>query len=205
MEEEVYNLQKEDYDMAKRRKNRKKWIFWLILLVLLVAAGVVAFLVWNNYFRNKADVNRTEDKMEIVEKKEDNKDTSNTEMSNGDNKEYRDEAEKAVEEKKVVPYEGEDPNVNKELTGVVTYAGVNGDALMIRVNIDQYLDSGVCELSLQGSGMYSDTANIVGSASTATCEGFNVPMGELGPGAYQIVIRVSSGDKSGTIRGTVDI
>ena len=35
-------------------------------------------------------------------------------------------------------YAGEDPNEREDLTGVVTYAGVNGNNLMIRVNIDQH-------------------------------------------------------------------
>ena len=76
---------------------------------------------------------------------------------------------------------------------------------MIRVNIDQYVDGGTCELSLQGNTTYSDTANIAGGASTATCEGFNVPANMLASGTYQIIIKINSGGKTGTIKGEVNI
>lgn len=177
----------------KRKKSNKKWIFWVLMLVLFVAAAAVCYLVWNSYFRDKKEDKSVEEEQSLVEESEKSEDSS-------------EEAVEVVEKKKVVQYEGEDPNEKEELTGVVTYAGVNGDNLMIRVNIDQYLDSGVCELSLvQGGVVYSDTANIVGSVTTATCEGFNVPVSRLSGGNYGIVIRISSGDKAGTINGEAKI
>lgn len=176
--------------MAQKRKNSKKWIFWVLMVVLFVAAAVVCYLVWNNYFRDKEE-DKPNEEQSLVEKYEEEK--------------VEEKEEETVEKKKVVQYEGEDPNIQEELTGVVTYAGVNGDNLMIRVNIDQYLESGSCELSLMQNGVaYSDVANIVGSAATATCEGFNVSVSGLG-GDYEIVIKISSGDKTGTINGKVEI
>lgn len=155
-----------------------------------MAAAVVCYLVWNNYFRDKKEDKPTEEQSLVEEHEE---------------KKAEEKKEETIEKKKVVQYEGEDPNTQEELTGVVTYAGVNGNNLMIRVNIDQYLESGSCELSLMQNGVaYSDVANIVGSAATATCEGFNVPVSGLG-GDYEIVIKISSGDKTGTINGKAKI
>ena len=104
-------------------------------------------------------------------------------------------------------YEGDDPNTTEELTGVITYAGVNGDKLMIRVNIDQFLDSGECGLGLRQAGMnvYNTSARVVSNASTATCEGFDVPVNELGEGNYQITIKLNAGGKTGTINGEVNV
>ena len=89
----------------------------------------------------------------------------------------------------------------------MTYAGVSGDVLMIRVNRDQYLAEGNCELNLirNGTVIYSDTTGIVTAATTATCEGFNVPISSLSNGNYQIVINLSSDNKTGTISGEVNI
>ena len=178
--------------MAQKQKKNKKWLFWVIIMLLFVVAAVVCYFVWDGYFKKKEEVKPVEEQSSVEDKKEG-------------------EAEKAPEvvekeKKKVVQYEGEDPNEREDLTGVVTYAGVNGNNLMIRVNIDQYLNGGSCELSLmQDSVVYSDTANIVSSAATATCEGFNVPINGLGKGNYKIVIKISSGDKAGIINGEVDI
>ena len=178
--------------MAQKQKKNKKWLFWVIIMLLFVVAAVVCYFVWDGYFKKKEEVKPVEEQSLVENKKES-------------------EAEKApevVEKEKetVVQYEGEDPNEREDLTGVVTYAGVNGNNLIIRVNIDQYLNSGSCELNLvQDSVAYSDTANIVSSATTATCEGFNVPVSRLSGGEYGIVIKISSGDKSGTINGEVRI
>ncbi len=176
----------------KKQKNKKKKLIWL-LVVVLVAAGV------GGYFVVSSLNNKEENKEETSEYKE--------EKNEDESIDEEDVAEKAVEEKKVVQYEGEDANNSDSLTGVVTYAAVVGDKVTIRVSIDQYLSSGTCGLTLTRSGatVYSSIANIVGSASTSTCEGFDVPTSELGGGAMEIIINLNSGDRKGVIRGEVNI
>ena len=39
--------------MAKRRRRNKKWIGVALFLVLMVIAGVVCFLVYESYFKEK--------------------------------------------------------------------------------------------------------------------------------------------------------
>lgn len=115
--------------------------------------------------------------------------------------------EEILKEKNVVQYEGDNPNKAEDLSGVVTYAGVNNDKLVIRVNIDQYLSNGSCELNLMRNGdiVYSNKANIVSSASTATCEGFDVPVNAVGSGNTEISIKLNADERSGLIRGEVNI
>lgn len=177
-----------------RRRRKKSWISWVIILVLLIGAGVVCYLVWENYFKDKP---REEEKIEVIE--------GGNVVVKPDN-EGSDEGTE-VKKEEVVKYEGENPNNREELTGVVTYAGVSGENLMIRVNIDQYLNSGECMLLLAvaGNTTYSNVAPIVSSASTATCEGFNVPVSLLESGQYSITIEVESGGKKGVISGEVAI
>ena len=176
----------------KRKKNKKskKLLSVVLFLVLFIAAGVVAYLVWDGYFKEEKKEDESSEVEEAVDDEEGGKGAAGEEI---------------VEKEPVVQYEGADPNEAEDLTGVITYAAVSGDNLMIRVNIDQYLDSGSCELSLvQGGVKYSDIANI-SSVTTATCEGFNVPVSELGSGNYQIIIKLSSGGKTGTIKGEANI
>ncbi|MBR3176100.1 PLDc_N domain-containing protein [Candidatus Saccharibacteria bacterium] len=190
--------------MARRRRRSKKWVSWLIILILLVAAGVVVYLVWDNYFNDRNDdgVEGRLSDVERVVRKEDKKEKNDEKVE----EEKNDDGEN-VDNKKVVQYEGEDPNKAEELSGVVTYAGVLGNDLMIRVNIDQYLSGGSCGLSLIRDDVvqYSNVVNVVDSAATATCEGFNVPIAEIGSGSYQIIIKITSGEKVGVIRGEVNV
>ena len=178
----------------QKQKKNKKWALRFLMILLFVAAAV-CYLVWDAYFKTEKSTDEgVLEEVEVVEKLVENSDVTGVDSE-------------VMEKEKVVQYEGEDPNVSEELTGVVTYAGVSGDNLMIRVNIDQYLESGKCVLSLvrDGSEVYTDEAGIATAASTATCEGFNVPVSVLGAGDYYIVIRLSAGDKVGTIRGEVSV
>ena len=185
--------------MAQKRKRNKKWIYWIVMVGLFVAAVVVAYLVWDNYFNDKKGEKQDEQMVEQVDEKKT--------ADKVDADEEKDAAEKAVEQKRVEQYDGNNPNAAEGLSGVVTYAGVVDGKLMIRVNIDQYLDGGECRLTLVrgGASIYSGIAEIVGGASTASCAGFDVAVGELGGGAAEININLNSSGRSGTIHGEVDI
>ena len=98
--------------------------------------------------------------------------------------------------KKVTPYEGGNPNASESLTGNIIYAGTAGGNLMIRVDIDQYV-SGTCWLTLSNGGTnYEATVNLVADVSTSTCAGFDIPLGNLTSGHYNINIRLTAGDKT---------
>ena len=181
--------------MAHRRRRRnKRWLGKVLFLVLIIVAGVVCCLVWDNYFRDKTPEKPGNNSKETPKEEEVKKSEPEQETE-------------VVEKEKVKQYEGEDPNVADDLTGVVTYAGVSGNELIIRVNIDQYLAEGSCRLTLlqDGAVVYNDTAEIIDSASTATCAGFNVPVTNLGSGETGIRIELDASGKRGVIAGEVEL
>ena len=103
--------------------------------------------------------------------------------------------------------EGAHPNDSATLTGAITYLSKNQDKLTVRVNIDQYLSGGTCVLTLTTTNHSSLTyqAPIVSSASTATCQGFDIPLSDLTPATWQVSIELFSGDRTGLITGEVTI
>lgn len=185
----------------KRRRRSKQWVSRLIILFLVVVAVMVCYLVWNAYFKDKGERQPKQGESSTIvvdDKKKEEKETK---------KEEEKPKEEVVEKEKIVQYDGDDPNEAGELTGVLTYAGVVNGNLMIRVNIDQYLNGGKCTLGLrrEGATIYSAEAGIIDSASTATCEGFNVPVSELGQGQTVIWIFLESDGKTGEIDGEVTL
>ena len=103
-------------------------------------------------------------------------------------------------------YEGPDVNTLDYLSGVITYAGAIDNYLTISTTINQYLSTGTCELILtQGGKTVSHTADIIANPSSSTCDGFNISLSELGSGSWNIDIRLTSGDKNGTITGEVSL
>lgn len=183
--------------IAQKRKNKKKWLWWGAGLVIVAIIAIIGVIIWqNNQPKESVQENNEPEKVEQKEKVED------TKQSESENKD-----EEVAKQQKVVQYEGEDPNKAENLSGVVTYAGVNGSNLIIRTSIDQYLTEGVCELTLVQGGaiIYSGTTNIVGDVSTARCEGFDIPVAGLGGGNTEIIIKLKAGEREGSIRGGVNI
>ena len=179
----------------KRTRKSRKWISRLFFLLLIVAACVLCYFVWDAYFRDKSP------------KGDDPKQQDSSVETKTDNKKEEDKTEQKDEKEKVPQYDGDDPNTAPGLTGAITYTGVSNGYLRIRVNIDQYLASGSCNVILTrgGTQIFSDYANIVSSASTATCEGFDIPVASLGSGSTQIKVTFSSGDRSGAVTGETSI
>ena len=104
-------------------------------------------------------------------------------------------------------YEGADPNASGSITGAITAARFSSDKLIIRVNIDQYLSSGTCTLTLSdGTNQLTKTANLVPVASTSSCEGFDIQSSELSNFSRPITININlaSSNKAGTITGRVE-
>lgn len=184
---------------VERRANRK-WFLWVIVLPLVVVAVVICYFVWDAYFRVKDSDDEQQDTVtEIVTDDEDE-----------DTEEEIEELEslgEINEKEEVVQYDGEDPNDAPAITGVLTHAEVTGDDLVLRVNIDQYLSSGNCRLSIvQGSDeLYSEEVAVMGLTSTSTCEGFNVKMDQLGSGDMKILVSVNADGKTGVIKGGVTL
>lgn len=181
-----------------RRKKRKtgKTLFTILIVAALCVAGAFVY----EYFIAE----RPEKKVETAEKVE-----AKTEKQPEKTQPKTEEKEdgKVIGKDPVVQYEGEDPNKSETLTGAITYAGVSGQNLIIRLSINQYLNSGNCNLSLvkDGSELYSASANIFADVSTSTCQGFNVATNNLPSGSYSIIVKLSSGDKTGTITGSVNL
>lgn len=109
-------------------------------------------------------------------------------------------------EKHIPQYDGEDPNALESLTGSVTTSRISGQNYILRVNINQYLTSGTCHLEFTGSdATHTDDVAIIPSASSSTCEGFDIPLKALGSGTYIYNIYLTSGDRTGTITGEVTL
>ncbi|MBQ9017723.1 PLDc_N domain-containing protein [Candidatus Saccharibacteria bacterium] len=189
--------------MATRRKRSKKWIWWVVFVVLLIVAGVIVYFVWDGYFRDKGE-KRNSGAADVTAVEDASKEQEKEVVVTTDGA-----SEEAMEKKAATDAKMRDggSEVVGDLTGVITYAGVLNGELVIRMNIDQYLSAGECSLALRNGGMnvYSATAEIVDSASTSTCAGFNVPIGNLPGGETQIVVYINSGDKMGEITGEVKL
>ena len=174
-----------------RRKRKFRWAKWLGFLILIVTATIIVILVKGAYFDKKVENSSPgmSEKNELEDKKQENPE------------------EKSVDEsvEKAPQYDGESPNKSETLTGLMSYADVVNDELVIRVSIDQFLQLGNCNLviSRNGATYYSTSVPIKESVTTSTCDGFSIPRSELPSGDLQVEIDLESDGKSGKITGRV--
>ena len=183
-----------------KKKYPKKLIITISVVVLLIVAG----LLWYYAF---ASSNPTE--QEPKDSTEQGVST-NSSSASGEEKSNTKADDQPVEHEKEKniqpPYEGEVVNSSNSLTGVINYKAVTDGNLIIRTTINQTLSSGTCQLTLSSNDKtVTKSANIVQNPSSSTCQGFDVPVSELGQGTWQIDIEITSGDKNTTLKGTVEI
>lgn len=178
---------------------RRPWFY----LVLILVAAAIAFGVWFFCFRD----NSGSDSVDTV----DTSDTSSGKVPYGaetkaENKSTDDPNAETGKKQTPSQYDGEDPNDSEEITGYISYAAINYDHLSIRLTINQYLSSGTCNLTMTSGGTtVTRSADIDASASTSTCQGFDIPLSDLPSGAWQITVRITADGKSGTITGEASV
>lgn len=185
----------------KRRRNFRPLIF----AGLIIVAIIVAVVVFINLTKKSDTAKNSETGIETETKKAE--ESAKTEEKTAENS-AETKKDEELDGKTPSQGEGEDANSLGELTGAVNYAAVEGEELVIRVTIDQYLASGVCSLHLESpltGDTYDVASEIAPAAATSSCAGFNVPLSSLMTGEYNITVELSAGGKTGRVAGKVEI
>ena len=206
--------------MPKNKHNsskRFKPLFILTIIVLAIAVGTTSFFVTKYLSEKKKPENNSQPVTNTTQNPtktgRTTKESSQKSTEQPEELPHKPEESPSTEadstDKTPEQYSEENANTTETITGTITTARFSGDNLIIRVNIDQYLSSGTCELTLtdSASNTFSKVANISPSAFTSTCEGFDLTTTDLNPIArppVDINIKLISGEKTGTITGRVD-
>lgn len=89
------------------------------------------------------------------------------------------------------PVEGND---KKSVGMEITAANQTDTALQVRTFIQTVTNTGTCSLSMKNSqgATYTATADVQALSSTTTCKGFDIPLSQLSPGPWTIIIDFSN-------------
>ncbi len=179
-------------------KKRVQKIRRTILVCLLAAISVGGYIYIAKPFNTTPDTTETT--------KTSTKKPQKTQKKATQTKKTKQTTEKPVAPSKTPPqYEGPNPNTLDRLTGSITHASVNSGTLVIRTNIDQTI-SGECKLILSSPNKtITKTAPTINNPSSSSCQGFDIPVSELGSGNWQIKIIVTTSNKTGIISGSTTI
>lgn len=187
------------YNSASRQLPIYRQPRFYIILVLVIIMILGIYLIVSRTGSSNKEIETSNNTIGAVPSKTEAK---------GENSEEEDK--NAATGKKQTPsqYDGDDPNKLDEITGYISYSAVNYDNYNIRLTINQYLTSGSCELALTSADgqVITKTAPVVASASTSTCQGFDIPLSELSSSnSWQISINISAEYKKGTITGDISL
>lgn len=184
---------------VQKKSSTKKIIATIVALVLLVLAVALAYSYMNRQDNKESNINSTSTKSEQIKKETEDRDAST--------KDKRDESVVHEPEKNITPpYSGENIDNSPSLSGSINYKSVVDGNLVIRTTINQVVSGGKCTLKLRnGSRVFARGSGIVQNPSSSTCEGFSVPVSELGSGNWQIEIFVFSEDRKVTLTDNVTI
>jgi len=186
--------------MSKKQQKRTRRIWKVgVFVVLFLAAALVVFLVgremeWWGCADGDLMCAESENRDEEDDEVEEDIEKDDAGLSGGED---FDTSSSSIEAEKNVVH---DKTPTGETLGVwVTSKSVSGGMLRIRVQIDQNISSGTCALTIGG---YSKEVPVIAEPQSASCQGFDVPVGEYSGNSF--VITVKSGGKSGSVSGVVD-
>ena len=186
-----------------KKKNHKKRIIISLVILLLVSTGVVVTYALLRNQPKDTDTKSSSNSKSISKKTDTAKHDSKNDSEPVDTPAV---VEKEKEKDHPTSYEGSNPNTSNSLTGFINYKAVVGNALSLRVTIDQSISSGVCALTLSSNDRtVTKTVPVVQNPSSATCEGFSIPVSELGSGKWDISLTITSDDRAGTFKDSVTI
>ena len=132
---------------------------------------------------------------------DDNKLSQNVKVEDGnhsgDGSVVEDDSLPILEEEKGITHDR--PSTGDTLSVWVTTKNVVDGVLRVRVQIDQNIGSGTCELVIND---YSVSVPTVFEPQSASCQGFDVPIGSYTGNNFTVTVR--SGNKTGSTAGVIN-
>lgn len=185
----------------QKKLSKKSLIIAIAAATTLVAAGLIWYLASSR--QNFEDTSNTATRQDKVEgQRKSSSDTTPEPAPSATDKSVSHEKEKELPQL----YEGENTNASTGLTGAINSKSISGDYLVIRNTINQFVDSGTCELTLRsGNKTVNRSVEIIQNPSSSSCAGFDIPVSELSPGQWNLEIKVSSENKQMILTEVVNL
>ena len=189
---------------TKKHYKKSKVKFGYIFLILVFVIGIT--FVTLSLFMPK--------KMKI---EEDNDDPVSTAINQTEKEqqERQSDAEKIAKqpsnddpEKTPKQYEAEKTQSKEKIDSEIAINEVADGIYTLQVSIYELLNEGSCKLHMESANgdMVDRTAKIVSiGPDSSSCDGFEIPTSGIAPGNYNFVITMTSGTKSGSLKGTIKI
>lgn len=185
--------------MKKQKKDGGSSFKSMYVFLIPVFVAGITFLCLSAFIPKKTD-NNEDDKLSTAVNNDSPK--SSTESKNNETEESGENPDKTPKQ-----YEDENKDTSS-INASITKNEVVGGKYLLRVTIYEILNSGSCKLHMETShgDSLDRSADIISvGADSSSCEGFDIPVEGISNGVYNFTVSLSSGDKTGSVKGTIRI
>jgi len=169
------------------KKITRRYLLWGAIVLGVLALGVTGFYWANSHLSNDNNIDYTqpteEQKKSGTEKKKET---------------IESDPPKSSGETDTPPTPIPQPNGKDKIDMAITATNQDGSILQIRALIYGVVDGGTCTLTLTRDSMtITRNASVQSLANSATCEGFDIPAGELSAGTWTASISFENSTLTG--------
>lgn len=180
----------------KKRPHKRRWPIVIISVAVLLAASAVAYAFTQEPSTNKQQGGGTSHTTDTTQ--------TNLSPATDDEKQAGSDTKKDSIDNKTDSSSGDSNGQSFSVT--LTASSQDSGVYHLRYLIQATLGSGTCTLTLtKGSTAVERSASVQASASTSTCQGFDIPTSQLSSGQWQASLNVTSGDQSGKTVDTITV
>lgn len=183
--------------MKSKKKQQKsgELKFSYIFLVLVFVAGIT-FLTLSIFMPKK-------------EKEDDNNpSTTINETENKDSSENVKAGEGENPDKTPKQFEGDDETDKAKINASISINEVSGGKYTLQVMIYELLSEGTCKLHMEtnnGDSVDRSAKIVTIGPESSSCDGFEIPTSGISSGTYDFSVTMTSGTKTGSVKGTIKI
>ena len=183
---------------SKKSKKTLKIIAAVIAVILLAGGGVFAYWQATKPNQNKDNQNNNQTNNQsgssTTSSEDDQNDISSSTPSNETNT-----------ESKTPEQYSDDSSSSSTQSGRLSINAFQADSVVrVTVSINQIWSSGTCSLSItNGTSSTTKTAPIQAMPSYSTCQGFSIPVSELGAGTWKLSL--SATHEAQTLTGAQEV
>lgn len=181
-----------------KRKNsiKNKIILVLVVIALLIATSFVYFFILKRSLFGWSPIGSVSSNSSINYEKptDEQKNAGNAIKNNSVTDSEKDTRPSSDRPTPPIPQE----DGRAEITVFITAASQNGSLVQVRSSLGIVTNSGTCTLKVtNGNAVIKKTAPVQPLASASTCQGFDIPVTELGAGTWSLSLFFENDDVYG--------
>ncbi len=186
--------------MKRNVRKRESGINFIHIFLILIFVAAITFLCLSLF---------------VPTKKKADEPGLNTTVNETEKQKAKEETQKEEEKEKEDPnntpaqYDGEKETSSTKINASLTKNEVINGTYMLRVTIYELLSDGTCKLHMESDNgdTIDRTAKIaIEGPDSSTCEeGFDIPTNGISSGKYNFSITFTSGTKTGSVSGVINI